>query len=155
MDLKDIRGLYNISQTEVSKLTNIPIRTLRRYESDKNYGDTYKRERIINEIEKAFSVTEEKGILTIPGIKQTLLPILEKAGIKKCILFGSYAKGSPRETSDIDLLVETEITGLDFFNLIEEMRAALHKKIDLLRLKDLTPNNPIILEILKDGIRIL
>ena len=51
--------------------------------------------------------------------------------------------------------MDTDITGLDFLNLVEELRDTLHKKVDLLRLSDLQSNNPIILEILKEGIRLL
>ena len=39
--------------------------------------------------------------------------------------------------------------------LIVSLRETLGKKVDLLRLSDLQSNNPIVLEILKDGIRIL
>ena len=70
-------------------------------------------------------------------------------------MFGSYSRGEARENSDIDLLIDTDITGLQFFELVEEIRTSLHKKIDLLRLKDLSSDNPIILKILKEGIRII
>ena len=39
--------------------------------------------------------------------------------------------------------------------LIEEMRTALHKKVDLLKLADLKADNPIIIEVLKYGIRLM
>ena len=71
-----------------------------------------------------------------------------------CYLFGSYAKGYATEKSDVDLLVDTDITGLDFFGLVEEFRESLHKKVDLLRLEDIRDNKEILLEILKDGIKL-
>ena len=46
------------------------------------------------------------------------------------------------------------IKGLDFYGLVEEIRASLHKKIDLLDVKQLQNNLELIEEILKDGIKI-
>lgn len=155
MELKSLRKSYNLSQFEASKLVDVPIRTYRRYEQDNLYGDSLKREKIIEILNQKAEITEEKGILTIETIQDSIIPILRKHQIRYCYLFGSYAKGCARENSDVDLLIDTELTGFDFFNLIEEIRVQLHKKIDLLRLKDLQPSNPIILDILKDGIKIL
>ena len=43
---------------------------------------------------------------TVDYIKEKIFPIGKMYGIKKIYLFGSYAKGSANEDSDIDLLVE-------------------------------------------------
>ena len=37
-------------------------------------------------------------------------------------------KNKAKPSSDIDLLIDTKVTGLDYFGLIEELRQALHKK---------------------------
>ena len=94
---------------------------------------------------------EIKGILTIAQIKKIIMPILDENHINKCYLFGSYARNEAREDSDVDLLLDTDITGLDFFTLMENLRVALHKKVDVLRLKDISDNNPISLVVLKEG----
>lgn len=44
-------------------------------------------------------------IWTIPRIKKILLPFCTKYDIDKVILYGSRARGTNRETSDIDLAV--------------------------------------------------
>lgn len=54
----------------------------------------------------------------------------------------------------MDLCISTTLTGLSFVGLIEELREALHKKVDLIRLSDLKDNIKLINEIMKDGIRI-
>ena len=154
MELKELRNSYNLSQLEASKIVGMPIRTYRRYEQNDNYGDSLKREKLIELLNKRFEIDEDHGLLTVDKIKVLLNPILQKYKIATCYLFGSYAKGLAKESSDVDLLVDTDITGLQFFGLIEEIRTTLHKKIDLLRLKDIQVNNPIALEILKDGIKI-
>ena len=41
-------------------------------------------------------------------IIKAILPVLEKGGAKKAILFGSYARGDADEYSDIDLIIIAE-----------------------------------------------
>ena len=54
----------------------------------------------------------------------------------------------------MDLLIDTEMTGLDFFGLVEELRLSLHKRIDLLKINQLDNNQELLKDILKDGIKI-
>ena len=42
----------------------------------------------------------------ISTIKNVISPIAKEYGLKKVFLFGSYAKGTATEESDIDLLIE-------------------------------------------------
>lgn len=65
-------------------------------------------------------------------IASCLKPIFERNEIKKAILFGSYAKGGLKSTSDINIVVDSRMKGLRFVGLIEEIRKALGKEIDLL-----------------------
>jgi len=54
-------------------------------------------------------------------------------GVKKIGLFGSYAKGTPHEASDVDLVVEFDSPiGFKFIELIEYLESLLDKKVDLL-----------------------
>jgi predicted nucleotidyltransferase len=47
-------------------------------------------------------------------------------GIRRIGLFGSYAKGHPSETSDIDILVEFERPiGFRFLGLVDHLEAVL------------------------------
>ena len=39
-------------------------------------------------------------------IKDAIIPIAKQYGLKRIYLFGSYAKGTANENSDIDLLIE-------------------------------------------------
>lgn len=65
-------------------------------------------------------------------IANCLKPIFERNEIKKAILFGSYVKGDLKSTSDINIVVDSRMKGLRFVDLIEEIRKALGKEIDLL-----------------------
>ena len=122
-----------------------------RYEKNLD-GTSKKIQNLIKLLDDSFSISEVKGILTIDQIRKIIVPILQKHQINKCYLFGSYVRNEAREDSDVDLLLDTDITGLDFFALVEELRIALHKKVDVLRLKDISDNNPISLIILKEGV---
>lgn len=58
------------------------------------------------------------------------------------------------EASDVDLLISTNVRGLKFYGLVEEIRSALHKKVDVLDLNQLRDNFELTKEILRDGIKI-
>lgn len=155
MNLTELRKQNDLTQKEAAALVGVPYRTYIRYEENSSYCSTYKYEMFFNILKNKVKVDEEHGLLSLEQIKKNLIPLLKKHNIGYCYLFGSYAKGTAKETSDVDLLIDTDLTGLKFYGLVEEMRNLLHKKIDLLRLKDLESNNPLVLEILKDGVRII
>ncbi len=54
-------------------------------------------------------------------------------GVSKIGLFGSYAKGQPDETSDIDIFVEFKHPiGFRFLDLVDYLEAVLGYKVDVL-----------------------
>ena len=65
-------------------------------------------------------------MLTILEIKEKLTPIFLKNGIRKAIVFGSYPKNMATDASDIDLVIDTRITGFKFFELRGEMEDLLN-----------------------------
>lgn len=157
MNLLQTRTYYNLTQLEASRIIKLPIRTYIRYEKDDNYGNELKREMMIKTINDHCEITETKGILTIDFIKSELTKLFDseyKSDIEFCYLFGSYAKSYANESSDVDLCVSTQLTGLKFIGLSESIRQVLHKKIDLIRLSNLNDNIDLINEIMKDGIKI-
>ena len=105
-------------------------------------------------LEQTFKVDEEHGILTIDEIKKICKEVFDKYDVEFAYLFGSYAKGKQKPTSDVDIMVCTDITGLDFFGLIEELRENLHKKVDLIPLNDIVPGSELLTEILIANTRI-
>ncbi len=72
-------------------------------------------------------------IYTVEEIKKILKEILQKAEVKKAILFGSYAKNIPTSQSDIDLVIDSEgkLLNIKFYGLLEELVQRLQKNIDL------------------------
>lgn len=157
MTLKGTRMQYNLSQIEAANIIGIPVRSLRRYEIDEKYGSALKRQMFIDLLNKHCEITEDKGLLTIESIKQVMTDLFNndyKGEIEFCYLFGSYAKGTAKETSDVDLYVFSSLSGLRFVGLIEKARQALHKRVDLLRSSELNNNIDLVNQIMKDGIKI-
>lgn len=75
-------------------------------------------------------------IYTIAEIERIVTPIAEKYHLKSVFLFGSYARGTAHENSDIDLLIDTAGSGLDTLfklgALYEDLSNAFCKKIDMI-----------------------
>lgn len=74
------------------------------------------------------------SVLTIKQIKERILPILNKHSINEVYLFGSYARGEAKNTSDVDIYCEAGNvrTFIDQGFLEEELEEALGKKVDIL-----------------------
>ena len=153
-ELKSIRLEKKLTQQNVADLLNISVRSYKSYENDENKIGTIKYNYIKEKLLQINLLDENNGILTIDDIKNKLSDILKNYDVNYCFLFGSYAKKKATPTSDVDLLLSANIKGLDFYGLVEEIRASLHKKIDLLDVKQLQNNLELIEEILKDGIKI-
>ncbi len=77
-------------------------------------------------------------IYSLDEIKSIITPIAERYHLKAVFVFGSYARGTATESSDIDLLVDTSGTDLDsLFSLgalYNELTRAFDKEIDLVTL---------------------
>jgi len=78
---------------------------------------------------------------------------LQKFGVNKIGLFGSFVRGENRKQSDIDFLVEFESTMKNYNNFIELaffLEKIFEREIDLLTLESLSPYlKPYILEEVK------
>ena len=157
MTLKETRESFDISQSAAASTVGMPLRTYVRYESDENYGNALKRQSIVAALKNAYEITETKGLYTIEQIKVKVAMVINekyKDMVEFCYLFGSYAKGHAKETSDVDLCVSTSLSGLKYVGLAESLRIVLNKKVDLIRLSDLLNNVGLVNEIMKDGIKI-
>jgi len=73
------------------------------------------------------------GIYAIDDIKRITVPIAQRYGVKKLALFGSYARGEQKETSDIDFLIEKgRIQGWEFFGFINSLEDNLGTRVDVM-----------------------
>lgn len=154
MNLKEIRNSKNLTQVEAAKLLHISLRSYKSYENESNKIGTFKYDYLCEQLNKYGFIDEEHGILSLDNIKRIVSQVLSQHEVEYCYLFGSYARGEANEKSDIDLVVATEITGMEFYGLCEYLREALHKKVDLLNLAQLNNNKQLLYEVLKDGVKI-
>lgn len=154
MSIKELRKSLDLTQKEVSKLVNIPLRTYIDYENDESKKNSIKYLYIKEKLEEYGYIDETHGILSIDKIRKLSSSVLSKYNIEYAYLFGSYAKDKATESSDIDLLVSTNMSGMEFFGLVEELRQELKKKIEVITISSLEENTDLLHEILKDGVKI-
>jgi predicted nucleotidyltransferase len=81
----------------------------------------------------------EKSMRTLEEIKRIIAEhkeeIRQKYGIVILGVFGSYARGEQKETSDVDILVELERpVGLEFYEFWDYIEDLLGTKADVLTL---------------------
>ena len=152
--LKEMRISKQITQQEAARRLGISLRSYIMYENDATKENTIKYRFLMQELQKINAVDEEHGILTTEQIRMCCKEILDAYQVEYCYLFGSYAKGKATEQSDVDLLISTKEKGLRFYEVSERLRESLHKKVDLLDVKQLVNNETLIDEMLKEGIKI-
>jgi len=153
-ELKELRIEKKLTQQEVADLVGISLRSYKSYENDEEKRDTLKYKYIMDQLTKINFIDEEHGILTIGDITRKCTNVFERYDVQFCYLFGSYAKNKATPVSDVDLLVSTDVKGLKFYGLVEELRVALRKRVDVLDINQLKDNLQLTEEILKDGIKI-
>lgn len=152
--LRQKRLEKGLTQLDCAKFLGIPIRTYTRYETDEKKIGSFKYSVMMEKLEAYGFIDEEHGILTMDQIRKTCAQVFQQYNVEFCYLFGSYSRNEASEKSDVDLLISTSTTGLKFFGLVEELREALKKKVDLLDILQLNNNQTLIHEVLKDGIKI-
>ena len=154
MSIKQLRIEKGLTQIQCADFLQIPVRTYKRYEANEEKINRIKYRYIIDKLNEYGLIDEEHGKLTLDGIKNICTEVFKNYSVDYCYLFGSYAKGKATGQSDVDLLISTKETGLRFYEIAERLRESLHKKVDLLDVKQLVNNETLIDEMLKEGIKI-
>lgn len=154
MTLRELRKNKGITQQQAADFVGVPLRTYCNYEKDVNKQTSIKYNYMVEKLYSYGYVDEENGVLKVEDIKKICMNIFSQHPVEYCYLFGSYAKGNAKPMSDVDLLIYTTLTGLQFFGLVEQLREQLKKKVDVLDQKQLADNFELTNEILKDGIKI-
>lgn len=93
---------------------------------------------------------------TVDAIRDTLCRTPLDARVRRLVLFGSHAKGTARERSDLDFFLDSgrQITGFDYFALKATLEDAFQREIDLLPDVDVSPDSRIEREIARDGVMV-
>jgi predicted nucleotidyltransferase len=85
-------------------------------------------------------------------IKKVVIPIAEKYGIAKMILFGSNARGEARDDSDYDFLISRgEMKSLiQYMSIVEELEDMLSCHVDVVT--DTSSDEEIINTAIQEGV---
>lgn len=91
-------------------------------------------------------------IFTIEEIINIVSPIAKDYGVQAVYLFGSYARGTATEDSDLDFLV---FGGSNFkrslvYALGEDLRAAFDKDVDIFEIHEVNENSDFYNEVMKE-----
>ena len=74
-------------------------------------------------------------VYTIDELRSKILPIVQEYQIHTVYLFGSYARGTATENSDVDILIDTDGSCVNDLlmlgGLYSDLEDALQKSIDL------------------------
>ena len=86
---------------------------------------------------------KNQTVLSKERIKQMLMDnrqTLQKYGVKRIGLFGSYVRGTATDASDIDFLVELErLTFRDYMGLVVFLEDLFEKDVDLVTPTSIKP----------------
>ena len=89
---------------------------------------------------------------SVDQIREKLIPVFRKNNVRRATLFGSYVKNLATAQSDVDLLVDSGLRGLQFFGLLEDVCSSLDCRVDLIDVEDIIPDSRIDHEIRATGV---
>ena len=93
-------------------------------------------------------------VYTLSELQAVLDPVFRQFGVRKAMLFGSYAKGQATEGSDVDLFVDSGLRGLAFYGLLDGIASALEVPVDLIDASQVDRGSRIEREIAQSGVQI-
>lgn len=93
-------------------------------------------------------------VYSLNEIKAILNKHLPSTPVKKAVLFGSYAKGTPSESSDLDLVVDMDGAhrNFAFWGVYEILREAFDIPVELFEKSEIVPGQQADQEIRKTGV---
>lgn len=155
--IRVIRKNLGLTQTELSFKLGIPINTIRNWEQEIRKTSDWIIDlcidRLLREKAEQESLLEtSKDVLSFLTLKNKIINLAKKYDVDRIYLFGSYAKGQAGANSDIDLYMESNLYGLEYFEFAEALRNALNKSIELLSDKTIQRDSLIHREIKQTGV---
>ena len=154
MYLRSLREASGLTQKRAAEICGMPLRTYVRYENESAKGNSLKYEFLVQKLTEYTYIDEEHGLLSLEQVIEKCREVFCLYEVKYAYLFGSYAKGTAGEKSDVDLIVSTDLAGLKFYGFVERLRENLRKNVDVLDLRQLAENAELIDEVLHYGIKI-
>jgi len=93
-------------------------------------------------------------MLTLNEIKQYIEPILTDSPIHVVTVFGSFARGTHDDKSDVDIIIDShgELKGIDFFIWADKIAQILPIKSDIFEAREIKENSKLKLRIDEEGV---
>ena len=154
MTLRETRTQAHLTQAQAAEKLGVSLRSYKTYETDAAKADTFKYQYMMERLAREALVDESHGILTLESIEAACSEVFSRYPVTWCYLFGSYAKGTATEQSDVDLAVSDGVEGMRFFGMVEALKTSLRKNVDVLTPEQLSKNPQLLNEIMQDGVKI-
>ena len=156
--IREVRKELGLTQAEAAKALNVSRRTIQNYEKidvDNPKKATSYFQYILSTLEN-YCIDEEHGFVTLKQIKKAAAHIFSKHEQVKCAyLFGSYARGEEKPTSDVDILVVVDgAMGLEYYGMAGDLADYLHKNVDLVSHRQVVGSEDFLERILRESIKI-
>jgi len=139
--VSEISKKLKISKSRASEILREleKVKFLQKRKVGKSY--LYKLNQESNSTKKLVKFIQQIEEFDLEKLKQKILPLLKKFGVKRASIFGSFARGEAKEKSDIDILIEFDDgkSLLDLIRLEIELEKRLKRKVDLLTYRSLHP----------------
>lgn len=93
-------------------------------------------------------------LYSMAEIKETLEKELRATPVRQAVLFGSYAKGCPREESDLDLVVDMAGAhgNFAFWGVYEALQTAFSVPVELFEKSEIIAEQEVDQEIRRTGV---
>ncbi|MCL2204203.1 MAG: nucleotidyltransferase domain-containing protein [Defluviitaleaceae bacterium] len=95
-------------------------------------------------------------MLSLDYLKELISPLATELGLKRVIVFGSYARGEQEESSDLDLIIDSggKLKGKHLFSAIYRIDRLIPARTDIFELSEVVRPSQTYTAILREGITI-
>lgn len=152
--IRNKRKNLGLTQISAAKLCGVSRRTYQTYEENPTFNDTYNA--ILSKLDELGILDDSNRILNIKYIKHQANIVFKKyPEVEVAYLFGSYARGEANSQSDLDfMLILRKIDMVKYYRIQSDLAEIFNKKVDVLTFKQAISNEPLIRDILIEGIKI-
>jgi len=93
-------------------------------------------------------------MLNLNDIRQCIEPILSDSPIYVVTVFGSFARGTNHDNSDVDIIIDSrgELKGIDFFIWADKIAQTLPVKSDIFEAREIKVNSKLKSRIDREGV---
>lgn len=154
--IKTMRNNLNLTQKELSEYLGVSLRTVQKWDQGVRTPSDWVINLIMDKLTRFTGLKNKeassKEVLEFTEIKKVIAELAHNYDISNVILFGSYVKGTADELSDVDLYIDSELSGLDFYALLEKLKFRLGRNVDLLSKRNLDVTSNMYKEIMSTGV---